>query len=407
MAPTVLILGASVRAAAQSALRAGFKPWAADLFADADLCAVANARQVEHYPHGLAAAAASAPAAPWMYTGALENWPDLVQRISADRPLWGNSADVLRQVRDPWRVRRALVAAGIACPLLSRNPEGLPADGSWLCKPLRGSGGAGIFAWRGEWPWPRTGPVPPGAPFQGQAGGAPTGLVYFQQRIRGKACSAVFVGAAGRSVLIGITRQLVGTRWAHAKPFHYAGSVGPLPALGPVARQFQRIGQALAGAFGLVGVFGVDAVVARGRVWPVEVNPRWTASLEVLERAWAVPGFAWHAAACSGNVLPENCAKDFPPAPQVGKAVLFAPGEVRVTEAFAQWAQPKWAGPRWPELADVPAPGTRIAPGRPVLTVFAQGASQAAVLEHLACRLAEVEVRLTSPPPRRFARPGR
>ncbi len=406
VAQTVLILGASVRAAAQSAVRAGFAPWAADVFADADLCAVADARRVQDYPEGLATAAARAPLAPWMYTGALENRPELVQRIAAERPLWGNPADVLREVRDPWRVRRVLVGAGIACPRLAATAEGLPADGSWLCKPLRGSGGAGIFAWRGKWRSQSAGSVPPEAPVKAGARPVPApGRVYFQERIRGKACSAAYVGAAGRAVLVGITRQLVGTRWAHARPFHYAGTLGPIPAAGPLVEQFQRIGRVLAEEFGLVGVFGVDAVVAGGRVWPVEVNPRWTASLEVLERAWAVPVFAWHAAACSGNALPERQAAGLRPPRCMGKAILFAPGEVNVTEAFARWARPMWAGRDRPELADVPAPGTRILPGRPVLTVFAEGASQAAVLRDLARRLAEVEARLTSPSPDWAARP--
>ncbi len=397
MAQTVVILGASVRAAAQSALRAGFTPWAADLFADADLCAVAEAHQVDDYPEGLAAAAAAAPGGPWMYTGALENRPELVRRIRVARTLWGNPAEVLYQVRDPWQVRRALVAAGISCPRLAETAAGLPIDGSWLCKPLAGSGGAGIHAWRGRPPYRsgRFASVQPGG--VGQAGcPSPPRRVYFQERIGGRACSAVFVGAAGRAVLLGITRQLIGTRRWHAKPFHYAGSIGPLPLAKPLAEQFERIGQTLAGQFGLVGVFGVDAVVAGRRVWPVEVNPRWTASVEVLERALGLPVFAWHAAACSRGELPTGPVGGVRPPRYVGKAVLFASKALRVTEAFSQWARPLWAGPDWPQLADIPATGVRIAPGRPVLTAFAQGTSQAAVLDDLARRLAQIEGQLTS-----------
>ena len=49
------ILGASARAAAQSAIRAGLSPWCADLFADRDLCAMASVARCERhdYPHGL------------------------------------------------------------------------------------------------------------------------------------------------------------------------------------------------------------------------------------------------------------------------------------------------------------------------------------------------------------------
>ena len=52
--PSLLIFGASVRAAAFSALRAGLQPWCADLFADADLRARCPTIRVpaEVYPDG-------------------------------------------------------------------------------------------------------------------------------------------------------------------------------------------------------------------------------------------------------------------------------------------------------------------------------------------------------------------
>ena len=84
---SLLILGASARAAAASAVRAGLAPRAIDLFADADLRAICSAAQVDDYPEGLFAAAIEAPAAPWMYTGGLENYPRLVDDLAARRPL--------------------------------------------------------------------------------------------------------------------------------------------------------------------------------------------------------------------------------------------------------------------------------------------------------------------------------
>ncbi len=40
--------------------------------------------------------------------------------------------------------------------------------------------------------------------------------------------SAVFLAAGGSAVLLGVTRQLVGCRWAGATGFRYVGSIGPL-----------------------------------------------------------------------------------------------------------------------------------------------------------------------------------
>lgn len=80
----VILLGASTRAAAVSARRAGWTPWCADLFADADLQRIAAFRKValETYPRGLLDALADAPPGPVVYTGALENWPNLIACFS-------------------------------------------------------------------------------------------------------------------------------------------------------------------------------------------------------------------------------------------------------------------------------------------------------------------------------------
>src|SRR5262245_17508064 len=93
----LLIFGASARAAAFSALRAGLRPWCADLFADADLQARCPALAVPgaDYPGAFANLLDTAPDGPWMYCGALENHDDLVHAMSRRRKLWGNGQAAL------------------------------------------------------------------------------------------------------------------------------------------------------------------------------------------------------------------------------------------------------------------------------------------------------------------------
>src|SRR5437588_46110 len=100
---SLIVLGASARAAAFSARRAGFEPYAIDLFADRDLAAICPSVKIRRYPHDFLVALAAAPQAPWIYTGGLENFPRLVDRLADVRPLLGNSGHVLRRVRDPQR----------------------------------------------------------------------------------------------------------------------------------------------------------------------------------------------------------------------------------------------------------------------------------------------------------------
>src|SRR5262245_115495 len=115
---SLFIVGASTRAAAFSALRAGLMPWCADLFADADLEARCPVRRVppEDYPAGFVEPLTAGVSGPWMYTGGLENHPYLVRSLSNARPLWGVRGESLERARSPWIIREILSHHGIPCP---------------------------------------------------------------------------------------------------------------------------------------------------------------------------------------------------------------------------------------------------------------------------------------------------
>src|SRR5579862_6220291 len=103
----LIIVGASVRAAAGSARRAGLVPWCADLFADTDLRAMVPTVvrcPPDRYPRQLLKILGTAPACPWTYTGALENHPELIQLMADVRPLWGNGPAALAASRSPFAV---------------------------------------------------------------------------------------------------------------------------------------------------------------------------------------------------------------------------------------------------------------------------------------------------------------
>ena len=370
---TLLILGASARAAAQSARRAGFCPYAADMFGDDDLRACCPAMRVENYPWGLVDSVRHAPPGEWLYTGALENYPDLIAQLASERPLLGNPSDVLRGVRDPLRIAAVLRAAGLPSPLVALSPEDIPRDGSWLRKRIQSAGGVNIAAWD-------------------DACERTSRDVYYQQRISGVPCSAVFVAADGQAVLLGVTRQLIGPAYGAPGEFQYAGSIGPESCAPDALAQWQSIGNALSHSFSLRGLFGVDAVLAeadgRPTIWPVEVNPRYTASIEVLERAFLFHPLQFHVAACRTGRLPvEDFCRRSPPA-VVGKQIVFAERDARVSDRFARWVSQLNERAEWPVVADIPTTGSTLAAHAPVATVFARGESSHDVQQSLA-RLAD------------------
>jgi len=384
---SIAIVGASARAAAFSAQRVGFHPVAADLFADADLGRLCPATRIDCYPDDFLPWLRDAMPDAWMYTGALENYPELVDAMAGVAPLWGNAGDLLRGVRSPWKLADALHEANLLFPETRPMPEGLPRDGSWLTKTYRGASGCGVNPF--DIPLPdREGPG--------------EGSYVYQQRIAGETCCGVYVAHDGKADLLGVTRQLTGEPWLGAAEFQYCGSIG-LHRFGPEPLHLQildllgRIGRVLTERFALRGLFGVDVIVGKDtQVWALEVNPRYTASVEIVERSTGIATLGLHAAACCGREFEHLPA--FPiAAPCHGKAILFAKQDVTVSAQFADWALEQALAMPWPTLADVPAVGTAIARGRPILTLFADGPTPQEVEERLHGYAADLENRLYTP----------
>jgi len=351
----LVIVGASARAAAFSTLRAGLQPWCVDLFGDVDLrgrCPVTVIPR-QHYPHGLVDVVRDfAPPAPLMYTGGLENHPEIVRRLAECRPLVGNEPEVLHRVRDPWALSEALPRHTPRC---ERDWTQVPRDGTWLAKPRRGSGGSGIEPWS-ETSRPRRG-------------------IYFQEIVSGLPVAAIYDASAdGSCRLLGVTQQLVGQAWLHARPFAYCGSIGPLALENDVVQAFESIGQRLQAAFRLRGLFGVDGVLQGNLPLVVEVNPRYTASVEVLEYA---------ALSRSGPMASEAC---------IGKGILFARGRLSFP-AWGPWDLDEVDVPagQMPAYADIPVPGTEIEPGQPVLSFFVRGGSTVECLQRLQNQAAKLD----------------
>ena len=137
---SILIVGVSARAAAFSARRAGLRPFAIDQFVDEDLTAMCTCLRSDGSPGQIMNMEARLPACPWMYTGGLENQPDLVGRLSAQRTLIGNPPHVIRAVREPTRLSQFLRRKGFAYPQICRRQK-RPSEGRWLRKSIRSGGG--------------------------------------------------------------------------------------------------------------------------------------------------------------------------------------------------------------------------------------------------------------------------
>jgi predicted ATP-grasp superfamily ATP-dependent carboligase len=374
--PDLLLIGASTRALAASVRRSGFRGAlsALDLFGDLDqeaLCRslvpgrdVPGGRNIASLLH---AAIALRPRAV-MFSGGVENHPRLLYRLERRTTILGNSARCVRLVRTPARFFGCLDAAGIPHPRVwieSRAGRRIPDEvrtlaraGGLLWKPCLGGGGVRIRAVataRGVLDTPRGG--------------------YLQERVDGIPASVSFVADGRRCRFLGYCQGLVGEPGLGAGGFLYAGNLwGPHAAWLPAAARetLARAARHLTREFGLRGLNGIDFILAEGRPLLLEVNPRCTASMELIEEGWGRSLFAVHRQACLRGRLPAlpGAEDEGVPAPGwLGKGILYAGERLRVGDAVPfQRAQAR----------DIPRPGSVVEAGWPVCTVLARDAGMEA-----------------------------
>ncbi len=386
MATRVVIAGVSTRAAAESAARAGFVVTAIDAFGDLDQHPAVHSLSLPHdaerpfTAHAAADAVRAIEADATAYLSPFENHPDAVDALKAGpstslragRALWGNSPDVLRRVRDPFLLAGVLRRRGCATPITRVDvPPELAGSKEWLVKPFRSGGGNGVRRWT---PGTR---VAPG--------------FYAQERISGVPASIVFVAAGGRAVPLGVSLQLVGEDVFGASEFRYCGNVlvpaGDDVLTDGVVESAIALADHVVAEFGLVGLNGIDFIVHAGVPYPIEVNPRWCSSMELVERHYGLSMFGVHAAACADGVLPAfELVRERQSRPAMGKAIVFARTDVVVGDTRAWLADET--------VRDVPKPGEHIAAGQPICTVFAEEVDAArcrALLESRATRKLSLE----------------
>jgi predicted ATP-grasp superfamily ATP-dependent carboligase len=240
--------------------------------------------------------------------------------LVSDRTLLGNPASVVRRARDA----RALPGAPAVRTDAPRDGEG---EGEWLVKPRASGGGHGVRRWRRGERVPRR--------------------AVLQEFVPGAAGSVVFTPDG----VLGVTRQLIGDPAFGADGFRYCGNILLDNSL--IEAHHDALAARVTAAFGLTGVNGVDVV---DRV-PIEVNPRYTAAMELVERRDGVSIATAHA---TGRIGDRRVGRG-----TVGKAIVYARQTVTVGDTR------DWLGDD--TVADIPMPGTRVPRGRPICTVFVAG----------------------------------
>lgn len=364
----LVLLGASVRSAAESARRGGFHVTGIDQFGDVDTQQACD-RFFQLPPRGETLPVGMLPhcrGRELLYVGGLSR-PAVTQPLEAVCRLIGPAAETRARLRDVRVLQEISAAAGVRfpetyrCPPVGAKPAGgaepaggaKPADGAavadgvalaegrWLYKRSASSGGLGVTR------WPTCLPVAGGGVLQRWVPGQPHGATFLCRR--------------GRAELLGVCRSLF-TRIGN-RPFIYAGSLGPL-SLAPQAQQsIRRLGQAIVQRVPLEGLLNADLIIGpRGELTLLEINPRWSASSELIERNLG-------GAPCGPQSL-LRIAVTGEPIPEPGstcylKRILYAPRRLVIAERDES---DRLAANH--SLHDIPPAGTVIPAGHPVATLI-------------------------------------
>ncbi len=355
MPEPLIIVGSSVRAAAQSAVRAGFAPWCIDRRGDRDLREMpgVTVRVVgkTDYPSGIVKLLDEAPGqAKILLAGGLDGEFDLLKAIAFEHPFLSSPPEAVRKVRWPSALATIPTTPGLKhCQTLTsisflrrlwRLAFGSFGKTRYLLKPLNSYGGQDITWWQ-----------------PGQSIGAGQ---YLQQYVRGMPISAVYHCDGWSSILLGATEQLIGESCFAGAGFAYCGSIGPVQLTERNREALSHLGVVLTQRFDLRGIFGIDLVMDfKGDLWPIEVNPRYPASAELIEKITGA-----HVLTPTDGSRKESKQRPL----QFGKAIVYAKKDFKAPDYYATFSRD--------QIADVPEPGREITQGAAICTVQASASSR-------------------------------
>ena len=365
----IAVAALSARALAQAAVRDGFEVIALDVFGDADTRRAAlqwrsiGAPAAEGGWHiddallldALGELAHADRAQGWIVGAGFEARVDLIEEGARRLPLLGNGAPTLRGLQHARSFFETLDAHGVAHPPVRFDG---PAQASgWLLKDFAGSGG-----WQVR-----------------RAQGLPQQTLTATQHWQREQCdatpmSATFIADGRRARVLGCNRQRVHP--TRERPFVWCGAIGPVPVPVGIAMQVNAALHALVPAFGLRGLCSLDFLAfehGEERIEALEINPRVPASAQLYAAA-GVRVIEAHVRACEHGVLPTPTATIDAPR---GIATVFAPRELRVSDAATQWLATQ------PDVHDIPLRATRFRTDDPVCSVSAGGDDAVAVQQQL------------------------
>lgn len=376
----ILVIGMDVVSLATSATKAGYKVYAVDYFGDQDLKRVCHeslsiVKQTPWVVCGQLSTNFSPEAllqltmrllkknaidVTLLSTG-LDDSPDVLFELNDMIPILGNHPHVIERIRDKMKFFQELERLEIPHPetAMAENFEevrkkakdiGYPV----LVKPSKGFGGVGIRKAQG----------PKELKQAFHHAYLIDEKVLIQEYISGISASVSLISSNNETITLTLNEQLLGVNeLGQEEPFGYCGNVVPLVTNGSVMNRCKNTAEKITSHFGLVGSNGIDFVISKeGIPYIVEVNPRFQATLECVERVLGINMVEAHMKACLQGILPIIAKKT---AVFCTRLILFASQRLVVPDLSVL-----------EEVRDIPIPEIIIEKGEPVCSIVVDEAKR-------------------------------
>jgi len=376
----LLAIGIDVVSLANSAKRAGYQVYAVDFFGDQDLKHVCwKSQSIIRQRPGKTCGRLSSDFNPEallqltkgllrrskvdfaLLSSGLDDFPQVLFELNDIIPILGNSPDTIKRVRDKTKFFGELKRLQIRHPktTIAENFEearkkskdvGYPV----VVKPLTSVGGASIRKVQNLHGLKRA--FRHTHLFHGK--------ILIQEHIYGTPASVSLISSRRGTVVLTVNEQLLGMReLGQQEPYGYCGNTVPLLADEPVISECRGMAEKIASHFSLVGSNGLDLVISEeGAPYAIEVNPRFQATLECVERVLGMNIVNAHVKACAEEVLPTIITNS---SACCVRLILFAPRRSIVPDLSTLV-----------EVRDIPLPRVVVERSEPICSLVVEGADR-------------------------------
>lgn len=254
----VLLIGASCRAAAEALKRQGIPSVAWDMFADRDTSLACGVRKINSLTPTDAGEMLDMPCSFVLPCGGLENAPELWSELSQKHCMLGPSLKQLAKLRDPvWLSEFCKShATKMKLPTTMRSSDTDRERRHWLVKSTRSAAGLSVRHHNNN------------AILQNGE--------YLQELIKGTEFGVTVSSSNDGCHLLAGTLPIT-----HG--FVYAGSIGPIELARNTKKHVEQFFELLCNELQFQGVLQADLIQRDGEVFLLEINPRWTAGMEIAE----------------------------------------------------------------------------------------------------------------------------